>query len=100
VNGSTRQQASILAFQGHLIRTFRPGLWVAADGNYWKGGRVSTNGIPAAFEQKNSRLGVTLAVPVRRHQVRVSYSLGAYTTIGGDFHSIGMSYSYAWRARQ
>jgi hypothetical protein len=100
VNGSTRQQAGILAFQGHLIRTIRPGFWVAADGNYWKGGRVTTNGIPAAFEQKNSRLGVTLAVPVRRHQIRVSYSLGAYTTIGGDFHSIGMSYSYAWRARQ
>ena len=100
VGGRTRQQSRIVSFQGHLIRTIRPGFWVAGDGNYWKGGRVTTNGVPAAREQKNSRLGVTLAVPYRRQQVRLSYSFGAYTTIGGDFHSVGMSYSYAWAARR
>lgn len=99
VNDGTRQQAPIVALQGHLIRAIRPGFWVAADGNYWKGGRVTTNGIRATQEQENSRLGVTLAVPIQRQQVRVSYSFGAYTTIGGDFHSIGMSYSYVWAAR-
>ena len=93
-----REQAPILAFQGHLIRTIRPGFWVAADGNYWKGGRITTNGNPALVEQENSRLGATLAVPIRRQQVRVSYSFGAYTTIGGDYHSVGTSYSYAWAA--
>ena len=88
-----------MAFQGHLIRTIRTGFWVAADANYWKGGRVTTAGTPATLEQKNSRLGITLAVPYRRQQVRVSYSFGAYTTIGGDFHAIGASYSYAWAKR-
>ena len=100
VNGTTREQAPIVALQGHLIYTMRPAYWVAADGNYWKGGRVTTNGVTASAEQKNSRLGLTLAVPVRRQQVRVSYSFGAYTTIGGDFHSVGMSYSYAWANRR
>ena len=99
VNESIREQEWIVSAQGHVIRTIRPGFWVAADGNYWKGGRVTTSGARAALEQENSRLGVTLAVPYRRQQVRVSYSFGAYTTIGGDFHSIGMSYSYAWAAR-
>jgi hypothetical protein len=96
VNGATRKQSPIIGLQGHLIHTFRPGFWVAADGNYWRGGRVTTNGAPALFEQENSRIGATLAVPVRRHQFRFSYSLGAYTTIGGDFQSVGMSYNYAW----
>ncbi len=100
VNGATRAQAPIVGLQGHLIHTFRPGFWVAADGNYWRGGRVTTNGNRSAFEQENSRIGATLAYPVRRHQLRFSYSLGAYTTIGGDFHSVGMSYNYAWAARQ
>ena len=99
VNESTREQARIVAFQGHLIRTIRPGFWVAADANYWKGGRVTTNGIPATREQENSRVGVTLAVPYRRQQLRVAYSFGAYTTVGGDFHSLGVSYSYVWAAR-
>jgi hypothetical protein len=99
VNGATRKQAPIVAFQAHLIRIFRPGLWVAGDGNFWRGGRVTTTGAPALLEQKNSRLGITLAVPIRRQQVRVAYSFGAYTTIGGDYHSIGLSYSYAWARR-
>jgi hypothetical protein len=100
VNGSTRQQAPIVGLQGHLIRTFRPGLWIAADANYWKGGRVTTNGTAQVSEQQNSRIGATFAYPVRRHQFRFSYSFGAYTTIGGDFQSAGMSYTYAWAARQ
>jgi hypothetical protein len=32
--------------------------------------------------------------------VRIAYSVGAYTTIGGDFQSLGVSYSYAWAARR
>ena len=98
VNNSRREQAPIMAFQGHLIRNIRPGFWVSADGNYWQGGRVTTNGSPALVEQKNSRAGATVAVPIRRQQVRVAYSFGAYTTIGGDFHSVGLSYNYAWAA--
>jgi Putative MetA-pathway of phenol degradation len=100
VNESTRQQSPIVSFQGHLIYTMRPGAWVAADGNYWKGGRVTIDGIEATQQQENSRVGATLALPIRRQQLRVSYSFGAYTTIGGDYHSIGMSYSFAWAARQ
>ena len=95
-NGGRREQAPIVTVQGHLIYTFRPGLWIAVDGNFWRGGRVTTNGAPAARLQSNSRLGTTLAIPVRRHQFRVAYSAGAYTRLGGDYHSIGLSYSYAW----
>jgi hypothetical protein len=99
VNGSTLQEAPIAAVQGHLIYTMRPGLWLAGDGNLWTGGRLTTNGTPTIEEQRNSRLGLTLALPIARRQVRVAYSLGAYTTIGGAFQSVGLSYSYAW-ARQ
>jgi hypothetical protein len=97
--GRTRAQGPILGVQGHLVYTWRPGLWLAGDGNFWKGGRITSNGIESPVEQRNSRAGITLAVPIRTHQIRVAYSLGAYTTIGGDFHSIGLSYSYAWRGR-
>jgi hypothetical protein len=98
-NGGTRQQAPIASAQGHLIYTIRPGLWVAGDGNYWSGGRLTTNGIEGSERQQNSRLGATFAVPIRRQQVRISYSFGAFTTIGGDFQSVGVSYSYVWAGR-
>ena len=99
VNGGTREQAPIATLQAHLIHTIRPGFWVAADGNFWRGGRVTTNGTPAVEQQHNSRLGVTVAVPIRRHQVRIAFSTGAYVRLGGDFISLGVSYSYAWTAR-
>jgi hypothetical protein len=63
VNGATREQAAIVSAQGHLIYTIRPGLWVATDGNFWTGGRVTVNGDANLEQQENSRLGVTVAVP-------------------------------------
>ena len=97
--GRTREQSSIGSLQGHLIYTIRPGFWVAGDGNFWNGGRVTVDGVPHLLQQKNSRVGVTAAVPWGTHQFRISYSLGAYTTVGGDFQSIGISYSRAWAGR-
>lgn len=99
VNGGTLDQAPIVSAQWHLIYTVRPGLWLAGDGNYWNGGRVTVNGVSNLEQQRNSRLGVTLAVPIGLQQVRIAYSFGAFTTIGGDFNSIGVSYSYAWAGR-
>jgi hypothetical protein len=100
VNGGTRTQAPILTLQGHLIYAIRPGMWIAFDGNFWRGGRVTTNGAKAAELQNNSRLGLTFALPVGRHQLRFAFSEGAYTRLGGDFLSLGLSYSYAWTRRR
>ena len=97
LNGGRREQAPIAALQGHLIYTIRPGYWVAMDANFWRGGRITTNGVAAIELQSNSRVGLTLAVPMRRHQLRIAVSRGAYTRLGGDFLSLGVSYSYAWQ---
>ena len=51
-------------------------------------------------DQHNSRFGATLAVPIRRQQLRIAFSEGAYTRLGGDFNSLGVSYSYAWTTRK
>jgi len=96
---STRAQSPIFAGQWHLIYTVRPGMWVAGDGNYWNGGRFTVDGVEAPLKQKNSRLGLTLALPIARQQFRIAYSYGAYTTIGGAYKSLGLSYSYAWFGR-
>ena len=84
--------------QGHVIRTFKPGLWAAVDANFWRGGRPTVNGTPGSELQKNSRVGATLAMPIaRQQQLRVAFSFGAYTRLGGDFKALGVSYSYVWR---
>ena len=97
VNGGVKEQAPIVAFQGHVIYTMRPGYWVAFDGNFWHGGRTTVNGLASTVEQNNSRMGATFAIPIQRHQIRIAASSGAYTRLGGDFTSVGVSYSYLWR---
>jgi hypothetical protein len=95
--GGKRQQAPIVSTQFHLLYTFRQGMWVGGDINFWSGGRVTVNGIKNLAIQKNSRVGVAFAMPIKqRHSVRFSYSAGAYTRVGGDFQSLGVSYAYVW----
>jgi hypothetical protein len=95
-NGATREQAPIAAIQGHLTFTVRQGLWIAADGNFWRGGRTTVNGVDSTVEQSNSRVGFTVALPIKTRQIRIACAFGAYTRIGGDFTTIGVSYSHAW----
>jgi hypothetical protein len=95
-NGATREQAPIAAVQGHVTFTVRKGFWVAADANFWRGGRTTVNGVESTVEQKNSRVGFTLALPIKTRQIRIACAFGAYTRIGGDFATIGVSYSHAW----
>ena len=97
VGGRTRSQDPIAAIQGHLTFRFKPNVWLAADANYYTGGRTTIDGNANLDLQRNSRIGATFSSGLGRSQaIRMSVSRGAYTTIGADFTSIGASYSYAW----
>jgi len=95
--GLTREQDPILSTQVHVRYLFRPGLWAAVDGNYWRGGQTTVDGRTNDDLQRNSRVGATVSIRLARgHGLRVAASRGAVTRIGGDFSSIGVSYGYSW----
>jgi hypothetical protein len=97
----TLSQKPVASFEGHLSYDVRPLFWVSLDGNFWYGGRTSLNGVedPQTL-QKNSRIGVTASVPVSKHQsLKVSYSRGAFVTIGGDFQNVSVAWQYSWLGR-
>jgi hypothetical protein len=95
--GMYREQDPILSTQFHLRYLFKRGLWGALDGNYWRGGQSTVDGVVNDDLQSNSRIGVTVSMSVgRNHSLRVAASRGAITRIGGDFDSIGVSYGYSW----
>ncbi len=98
--GLTREQEPIVSTQAHLRHSFSPKVWAALDGNFWWGGRTTVNGVANDDVQRNSRVGLTLVTRVGRgHSLRIAASTGAITRIGGDFNSIGASYSYSWMKR-
>jgi hypothetical protein len=97
VGGRTREQDPIVATQAHLTFKFKRSMWLAADANYFTGGRTTIGGRQNLDLQRNSRIGATFSSTVGpRQAIRLSVSRGAFTTIGADFLSIGASYSYAW----
>jgi len=92
-----RTQQPIGAFEAHLGYYVKPRLWVSADANFWVGGRSALNGIEKNDEQRNSRVGATASFPLtRRLAAKVSYSRGAYVTIGGEYQTVSVGCQYSW----
>jgi Putative MetA-pathway of phenol degradation len=97
VGGRTRSQDPIVAMQVHVTHRFTRTIWLAADANYFTGGRTTLGGKQNLDLQRNSRVGATFSAALDRHQaIRMSVSRGAYTTIGADFTSVAVGYNYAW----
>jgi hypothetical protein len=94
-------QEPIVALEGHLSYDVRPRLWVSLDGNFWRGGRTSLNGVqnPQTLQQ-NSRLGVTGSVPLTHNQsLKMSYNRGTYIRFGGNFDNLSVAWQYSWLGR-
>ncbi|MDP3877353.1 MAG: transporter [Methylobacter sp.] len=94
--GSVREQAVMYSLQGHLIYSFPFGIWAALDGTFYTGGETTINGEAKDDRLKNSRVGVTLALPVNRYNsVKLYASTGASGRTGSDFDTVGI----AWQTR-
>ena len=93
-----RQQETIFGARTHLVKRFKPGLWLSFDVNFFTGGRQTIDGERLGDVQRNSRLGATLAVPFKgRHAVKCGYSRGTVTEYGTDFRQFLVSYQVLLR---
>jgi hypothetical protein len=103
IGTNTQSQRPIASFEGHLSYDFKQRLWASLDSNLWIGGRTSLNGVENLKTlQHNSRIGMTLSVPVpkSKHQsLKFSYSRGAYVRFGGDFQLTSVAWQYTWLGR-
>ena len=95
--GETREQKPILSTEFHLIKRIRPGFWASLDANFYVGGRTRVGDTYSDNLQRNSRIGTTVVVPIKRgHALRGSFSAGAVTKTGGDFNMYSLSYVRIW----
>lgn len=99
LDGNEKDQEPLYNIQGHLVYGFKSGVWAAIDGTYYRGGQTTVNGVKGDDLQENSRVGLTLALPVNRHNsIKVYANTGATTRAGGDFDSVGIVWQYRWGA--
>ena len=95
--GKTYAQAPLYAVQGHVIYGFKSGIWVALDGTYFTGNRTTVDGVRSDNLQQNTRGGLTLALPVNRHNsVKIHGSTGTSTRTGSTYNAIGVLWQYRW----
>ena len=96
-NGKTRSQAPIGSVQGHVNYNFKKGIWAALDGTYYWGGHTTVDGEEGQDLQKNTRLGLTVAIPLGiHHSVKINLSTGVSTRTGSDYDVAGLIWQYRW----
>ena len=89
-----KKQEPILSGEVHLVKRFKPGLWVSLEANYFWGGRQEIGGAQLEDLQRNSKIGATVAVPIpRRHSFKFGYSIGTVTEFGTDFKQFLVTYT-------
>lgn len=95
--GSSRKQEPIYSAQVHALYTFRRGMWLALGATYYRGGEYINNGIGTGNELRNSRLGVTFAMPIdKQNAIKIYGNSGINVRYGSDFDAISIAWQYSW----
>ena len=95
--GKRREQDPICTLRVHLVYGFTSGIWAAISAANLSGGRTTLDGVRGNDLQKNSRVGLTLSLPVnRRNSIKLYANNGLYAGIGTDFDTIGIAWQYRW----
>lgn len=92
-HGMTKGQDPIASLQAHLSYTVQNGMWLALDANYFTGGRSTLDGVELDDLQENTRVGLTLSIPLgRRDSIKIAGHTGAATSAGADFDIGSVTY--------
>lgn len=97
LTGSTREQEPVYSVQGGGIRSFASGAWLALFATYYSGGRTTVDGVRGRDFKDNSRIGLTLTLPIsRNNSVKIYANTGVSTRTGSDFDAFGVAWQYRW----
>jgi hypothetical protein len=95
--GAKRTQDALVAIQGHASYTVRPGMWIAADGTWYRGGSARVSDGEPSTPLSNSRLGVTASLPVgARQSIKVAFSRGVIVRTGTNFNALSVAWQMLW----
>lgn len=95
--GNRREQDPLYSVQGHVIRSFRSGVWAALNATYFWGGSTTINDAARNDLQRNWRVGATVALPVNaRNSIKLVASDGVSARTGNNYSQFGAFWQYRW----
>ncbi len=94
----TREQDPFFTLQGHVVRSFAPGLWASLSVGYGKGGRSRIDGEDKDDERANLLSALSVGVPLsRRQSVKIAYVRARnQARIGSDSDSLAVGWSVVY----
>jgi hypothetical protein len=96
--GRKLEEDVYLIGQGHLIYTFRPGLWLGASAGFGYGGESTIDGVSTDDRKFNIGWGLSLGIPVNRSfGFKIGY-IGTRTRedTGADTDTLAIACSLQW----
>jgi hypothetical protein len=97
--GQIVDQHTLYSTQANLSVDFGRGIWAALGATYYWGGQTTIDGVSQDNALGNSRLGLTVALPIDRYySVKVNASSGISTRTGTSFDTVGLVLQYRWGA--
>ena len=86
----------LVALQGHLIYSFRPGFWVSLSSGYGWGGEAKVNGVNKNNQTGNWLTALSIGYAINRHQgFKLSFIRGRTQRLTGtDSNRTQLAYSY------
>ena len=90
---AVKRQEPVVALQGHASYSLPYRSWLAINATWFAGGETRVNGALNPDLQRNTRLGVTLSIPIGGQQsVKFAYSTGTTTRRGSDFNTFNLTW--------
>ncbi|HSC64795.1 MAG TPA: transporter, partial [Caldimonas sp.] len=97
--GQSVSQDVLYSTQANVTYDFGRGLWAGLGATYYWGGRTTVNQVPQNDALNNSRIGLTVALPIDRYySVKLNVSSGISTRTGTSFDIVGVVLQYRWGA--
>lgn len=97
LGSSRREQKPMASFQGGVIYTLRPRMWLSGNATFYTGGNTVLNGTANEDPKRNARIGATFSLPLNQRQsLKVVWAKGVTTRIGGNLNTIAVAWQYAW----
>ncbi|HET9712328.1 MAG TPA: transporter, partial [Pyrinomonadaceae bacterium] len=80
LGNSRRAQKPMASFQGAVIYTLRPRMWVSANATFYRGGSTVLNDSANEDRQRNARIGATFSFPLNQQQsLKIAWAKGVTT---------------------
>ena len=96
-NGNTRRQDPLYFIHGHLVHTFKPGVWVSASIGYNYGGESSINGVDSNNKKQNIGWAFAYSRPLGDYSLKFSYiAVRTQEDTGFDSDTLTAGLSWLW----